>query len=138
MGNPISCLKSRTKCKKKQTLSGQPTLGRLSVSSFGTLSWYQAQPWMGKVRAQALPIPPVPEYLFSTLDQDAFCIDITIKSPAIQIITLILGLILLAFEHRATFMKSTATCRSLVASFVLLAFTSPGAFPVAFPLFQND
>jgi len=54
--------------------------------------------------------------------QDAFFIDITVKAPVIQIISLILGLVILASEYPAPFMKGTAVYRSLVARVVLFTF----------------
>jgi len=55
-------------------------------------------------------------------NQDAFFIDIMVKTPVIQIISLVLGLVILAFEYPAPFMKGTAAYRSLVARIVLLIF----------------
>jgi ATP adenylyltransferase len=45
-----------------------------------------------------------------------------VKTPVIQIISLVLGLVILAFEYPAPFMKGTAAYRSLVARIVLLIF----------------
>jgi len=55
-------------------------------------------------------------------NQDAFFIDITVKVPVIQILSFILGLVILAFEYPAPFMKGTAAYRSLVVRVVLLVF----------------
>jgi hypothetical protein len=54
--------------------------------------------------------------------QDAFFIAITVKAPVIPIISLILGLVILAFEYPAPFVKGTAAYRSLVLRVVLLVF----------------
>jgi len=54
--------------------------------------------------------------------QDALFIAITVKAPVIQILSLILGLVILAFEYPAPFVKGTAAYRSLVLRVVLLVF----------------
>jgi len=54
--------------------------------------------------------------------QDAFFIDIMVKVPVIQIIAILLGIVILAFEYPVPFMKSTAASRSLVLRVVLLVF----------------
>ncbi|KAH9061312.1 HIT-like domain-containing protein [Lactarius vividus] len=54
--------------------------------------------------------------------QDAFFITIMVKAPVIQIISIILGLVVLAFEYPAPFMRGTAAHRSLVTRVVLLTF----------------
>lgn len=55
-------------------------------------------------------------------DQDAFFIDIMVKAPVIQIFSLLLGLVIVAFEYPAPFVKGTAAYRSLVLRVVLLVF----------------
>jgi len=54
--------------------------------------------------------------------QDAFFISIIVKAPVIPIMSLLLGLIILALEYPAPFMKGTAAYRSLVIRIVLLIF----------------
>jgi len=58
--------------------------------------------------------------------QDALFIDIIVKAPVIPIFSIILGLVIIAFEYPAPFMKGVAAHRSLVARVVLLFF--PGIF----------
>jgi len=55
-------------------------------------------------------------------NQDAIFITIMVKHPVIQILSFILGLVILAFEYPAPFMKGTAAYRSLVARVLLLVF----------------
>ncbi|KAH9979161.1 hypothetical protein BJV74DRAFT_780492 [Russula compacta] len=55
-------------------------------------------------------------------NQDAFFIDIMVKTPVIQIFSLLLGLVIVAFEYPAPFVKGTAAYRSLVLRVVLLVF----------------
>ncbi|KAH9176350.1 hypothetical protein EDB89DRAFT_2126767 [Lactarius sanguifluus] len=54
--------------------------------------------------------------------QDAFFIAIMVKAPVIQIISILLGLVVLTFEYPAPFMRGTAVHRSLVTRVVLLTF----------------
>lgn len=54
--------------------------------------------------------------------QDAFFIAIMVKAPVIQIISIFLGLVVLAFEYPAPFMRGTAAHRSLVTRAILLTF----------------
>jgi len=54
--------------------------------------------------------------------QDAFFISLTVDHPVIPIISFLLGLLILALEYPAPFMKGTAAYRSLVARVVLLVF----------------
>jgi hypothetical protein len=55
-------------------------------------------------------------------NQDAFFIDIMVKAPVIQIISILLGLVIVAFEYPAPFLKGTAAHRNLVTRVVLLVF----------------
>jgi len=55
-------------------------------------------------------------------NQDAFFIDIMVKTPVIQIISILLGLTILALEYPAPFMKGTAAHRNLITRVVLLVF----------------
>jgi hypothetical protein len=54
--------------------------------------------------------------------QDAFFIDIIVKAPVIPIFSIILGLVIIALEYPAPFMKGNAAHRSLIARVVLLFF----------------
>ncbi|KAI0266845.1 hypothetical protein BC834DRAFT_873811 [Gloeopeniophorella convolvens] len=54
--------------------------------------------------------------------QDAFFIDIIVKVPLIPIFSIILGLVVLAFEYPAPFLKGKSAHRSLVVHVVLLFF----------------
>ncbi|KAH9957949.1 ATP adenylyltransferase-domain-containing protein [Russula dissimulans] len=54
--------------------------------------------------------------------QDTFFIDIMVKFPVIQILSILLGLVILAVEYPAPFMKNTSAHRSLVVRVVLLLF----------------
>jgi hypothetical protein len=54
--------------------------------------------------------------------QDAFFIDIIVKAPVIPILSMILGLVIIAFEYPAPFMKGLAAQRSLISRIVLLFF----------------
>jgi len=54
--------------------------------------------------------------------QDAFFIDITVKAPVIQIFSIILGLVILAVEYPAPFMRGTAVHRNLITRVILLLF----------------
>ncbi len=54
--------------------------------------------------------------------QDAFFIDIIVKAPVIPIISMILGLVIIALEYPAPFMKGLAAQRSLICKVVLLLF----------------
>ena len=54
--------------------------------------------------------------------QDAFFIDIIVKAPVIPIISIILGLVIVALEYPAPFMKGRAAQRSLICKVVLLLF----------------
>ncbi|KAI0305732.1 hypothetical protein B0F90DRAFT_1624661 [Multifurca ochricompacta] len=54
--------------------------------------------------------------------QDAFFINIMVKAPVIQTISIILGLVILALEYPAPFMKGTAVHRSLITRVMLLVF----------------
>lgn len=54
--------------------------------------------------------------------QDAFFIDIIVKAPVIPIFSIILGLVIIALEYPAPFMKGLAAQRSLVCKVVLLFF----------------
>ena len=54
--------------------------------------------------------------------QDAFFIDIMVKAPAIQVISILLGLVILAFEYPAPFIKGTSVHRSLITRVILLTF----------------
>jgi len=51
-----------------------------------------------------------------------FFIDIMVKVPVIQILSILLGLVILAVEYPAPFMKNTSAHRSLVVKVVLLVF----------------
>jgi ATP adenylyltransferase len=55
-------------------------------------------------------------------NQDAFFIDIIVKAPIIPIFSIILGLVIVAFEYPAPFMKGIAAQRSLISRVVLLFF----------------
>ena len=68
--------------------------------------------------------------------QDTFFISIMVKVPVIQIISILLGSVILAFEYPAPFMKNTAAYRSLVVRLVLLLFQAVFAimfYQVRFP-----
>jgi len=54
--------------------------------------------------------------------QDAFFISIIVKAPVIPIISLLLGLVILALEYPAPFIKGTSAYRSMVIRIVLLVF----------------
>jgi hypothetical protein len=54
--------------------------------------------------------------------QDAFFIDIIVKAPVIPIISIILGLVIIALEYPAPFMKGLAAQRSMICKVVLLFF----------------
>lgn len=54
--------------------------------------------------------------------QDAFFIDIIVKAPVIPIISIILGLVIVALEYPAPFMKGLAAQRSMICKAVLLFF----------------
>jgi len=54
--------------------------------------------------------------------QDAFFISIIVKAPVVPILSLLLGLSILALEYPAPFMKGTAAYRSMVVKVVLLFF----------------
>jgi len=54
--------------------------------------------------------------------QDVFFIDITVKAPVIQIFSIILGLVILAVEYPAPFMRGTAVHRNLITRVILLLF----------------
>jgi len=45
-----------------------------------------------------------------------------VKTPVIQIISMLLGLVIVAFEYPAPFMKGTAAHRNLITRVVLLVF----------------
>jgi len=64
--------------------------------------------------------------------QDAFFISIIVKAPVIPILSLLLGLSILALEYPAPFMKGTAAYRSMVVKVVLLFFPS-FPWPVVLP-----
>jgi hypothetical protein len=69
--------------------------------------------------------PPVPECLLCIsrpAKQDAFFISIIVKAPVIPIISLLLGLVILALEYPAPFIKGTSAYRSMVIRIVLLVF----------------
>ncbi len=71
--------------------------------------------------------------------QDAFFIAIMVKAPVIQIISILLGLVVLAFEYPAPFMRGTAAHRNLVTRVVLLTFQIFFAimfYQVRFPLIR--
>ena len=75
--------------------------------------------------------------------QDAFFIDIMIKAPVTQIVSLNLGLVVLTLEYPASFMKGTAAYQSLVAS-CTVGFPSflrnmvlPGAFSRRVPVVEE-
>jgi hypothetical protein len=51
-----------------------------------------------------------------------FFIDIIVKAPVIPILSIILGLIIIALEYPAPFMKGFAAQRSLISRVVLLFF----------------
>ena len=75
------------------------------------------------------------------MNQDTFFIDIPVKSPVIEIISLNLGLVILGLEYPAPFMKGTVTYQGLVARVVLLVFqvflpntVLPGAFSRRVPV----
>lgn len=55
-------------------------------------------------------------------NQDAFFIDIMVKTPVIQTISILIGLTILALEYPAPFMKGTAMHRNLITRVVLLVF----------------
>ena len=55
-------------------------------------------------------------------NQDAFFIDIMVKVPVIQMISIILGITIVAFEYPAPFLKGTAAHRNLITRVVLLVF----------------
>jgi len=54
--------------------------------------------------------------------QDAFFIDIIVKAPIIPAFSIVLGLIIVALEYPAPFMKGLAAQRSMVCKVVLLLF----------------
>jgi hypothetical protein len=54
--------------------------------------------------------------------QDTFFIDIIVKAPVIPIFSIILGLVIIALEYPAPFMKGIAAHRSLISRVVLLFF----------------
>ncbi|KAI0254040.1 hypothetical protein BJV78DRAFT_1122061 [Lactifluus subvellereus] len=54
--------------------------------------------------------------------QDALFINITVKAPVIQIFAIILGLVILAVEYPAPFIKGTAVHRNLITRVILLLF----------------
>jgi len=55
-------------------------------------------------------------------NQDAFFITIMVKAPVIPIISIILGLVIVAFEYPAPFLKGTAAHRNLITRVVMLVF----------------
>lgn len=55
-------------------------------------------------------------------NQDAFFIDIMVKTPVIQTTSILIGLVILALEYPAPFMKGTAMHRNLITRVVLLVF----------------
>ena len=55
-------------------------------------------------------------------NQDMFFIDIIVKAPVIPIFSIILGLVIIALEYPAPFMKGLAAQRSLISRVVLLFF----------------
>ena len=54
--------------------------------------------------------------------QDAFFVSIIVKAPVIPIISMILGLSIIALEYPAPFMKGLAAQRSMICKVVLLFF----------------
>jgi hypothetical protein len=54
--------------------------------------------------------------------QDAIFIDIIVKAPVIPIISIILGLVIIALEYPAPFMKGLAAQRSQICKVILLFF----------------
>jgi len=55
-------------------------------------------------------------------NQDAFFITIMVKAPVIPIISILLGLVIVAFEYPAPFLKGTAAHRNLITRVVMLVF----------------
>jgi hypothetical protein len=55
-------------------------------------------------------------------NQDAFFISIIVKAPVIPILSLLLGLSILALEYPAPFVKGTSAHRSMVVRVVMLLF----------------
>lgn len=55
-------------------------------------------------------------------NQDAFFIDIIVKAPVIPIFSIILGLIIIALEYPAPFLKGHAAQRNMICKVVLLFF----------------
>jgi hypothetical protein len=71
------------------------------------------------------PLPESPFFLIRVdrpAKQDAFFIDIIVKAPVIPIISMILGVVIVALEYPAPFMKGLAAQRSLICKVVLLFF----------------
>jgi hypothetical protein len=74
------------------------------------------------------PCPTFPESPFYLIrvprpaKQDAFFIDIIVKAPVIPIFSIILGLVIIALEYPAPFMKGVAAQRSMICKVVLLFF----------------
>lgn len=55
-------------------------------------------------------------------NQDAIFITMMVKAPVIQIISILLGLVIVAFEYPAPFLKGTAAHRNLITRVVMLVF----------------
>jgi len=55
-------------------------------------------------------------------NQDAFFTTIMVKAPVIQIISILLALVIVAFEYPAPFLKGTSAHRSLITRVILLVF----------------
>lgn len=77
---------------------------------------------------QTFPSYPVSECPFFLIwfhrpaNQDMFFIDIIVKAPVIPILSIILGLVIIALEYPAPFMKGFSAQRSLISRVVLLFF----------------
>jgi len=54
--------------------------------------------------------------------QDLFFVDIIVRAPVIPILSIILGLVIIAFEYPAPFLKGFAAQRSLISRIVMLFF----------------
>ena len=70
-------------------------------------------------------VPKFPSFLIRVprpAEQDAFFINIIVKAPVIPIFSIILGLVIIALEYPAPFMKGLAAQRSLICKVVLLLF----------------